>query len=197
MLLEGETNRLVDETIQHSVYPKPDFAAFTAGKAMFGIVGAGLMISAGSQISRENAVDDPATRIAQELAQALSAKYGMRSPAFEPKVSESDSIEQLVRVYGDADFILDIKTINWSFIYFPTNFARYRVLYSARLRLIDRQRQLAVAEDLCAYNPKYEDTSKGPTREELVNNNAEGLKRELAKAADHCIAFFRANVLQF
>ncbi len=196
-LPERETSRLADRTVQRSAYPKPDFAAFTAGKAMVGIIGAGLMISSGNQIISENAVDDPATQIARQLAQAFAAKYGMRTLTSEPKVADSDDIGQLVRAYSDADFILDVRTINWLFVYFPTNWARYRVLYSARLRLIDRERQEAIAEEFCAHEPKYEDTSAAPTREELVGNNAAGLKRELAKAADHCIAFFGAHALRF
>jgi hypothetical protein len=59
--------------------------------------------------------------------------------------------------------------------------------------VIDRQRKEVIAEGFCAYKPEYDDTNKAPTREDLVGKNAEGLKRELAKAADHCIAFFRSN----
>ena len=50
---------------------------------------------------------------------------------------------------------------------YPTpDFAAY---YSARLRVIDRQQKAVIAE---------------------------GLKRELAKAADYCTAFFRGNTFR-
>jgi hypothetical protein len=82
------------------------------------------------------------------------------------------------------------------FIYVPTDWDNYRVLYSARPRVIDRQQKAVIAEGFCSYKPEYEDTNKAPTREDLVGNDAEGLKRELAKAADCCIAFFRSSTVR-
>jgi hypothetical protein len=38
------------------VYPKPDFAVYTAGKAGFGVIGAALIIRAENEIVREHAV---------------------------------------------------------------------------------------------------------------------------------------------
>jgi hypothetical protein len=178
------------------VYPTPDFAAYTAGKAGFGVIGAALIIKAGNEIIRENAVEDPAIRIGQELAQALTEGHGLQLLASAPPVSQSDDVGALLQTYGDADLILDIKTINWMFIYFPTVWDNYRVLYSARLRVIDRQQKAVIAEGFCSYQPEYEDTNKAPTREDLIGNNAEGLKRELAKAADYCLAFFRTNTFR-
>jgi hypothetical protein len=195
-LSESDSNRVGGKAVQRSLYQKPDFAAFTAGKAGFGPIGAALIIQAGNDLIRENAVDDPAIRIGQELAQALARRYGVQVLQAEPRLSESDDVGALLQTYGDADVVLDIKTISWAFIYFPTDWDNYRVLYSARLRLIDRQRNEVIAEEFCAYQPEYEDTNKAPTREDLVGNNAAGLKRELAKAADHCIALFRANAFR-
>jgi hypothetical protein len=53
---------------------RPDFAAMTAGKAMFGMVGAFAMISAGNKVIRENNVEDPAHYIGSELAGFLCRK---------------------------------------------------------------------------------------------------------------------------
>ncbi len=192
-LPESEASRLGGKVVQRSVYPTPDFAAYTAGKAAFGVVGAALVIKAGNDVVRENAVDDPALRIGQELVGALAERRGLKVLQTEPTVSKSDDIGALSSSYADADLILDVKTLNWMFIYFPTDWSHYRVVYSARLRLIDRSRQRVIAEDVCAYKPEYADTKKAPTREELVANGAAGLKQELAKAADYCLAAFRAN----
>lgn len=60
------------------MYPTPDFAAYTAGKAGFGVIGVALIIKAGNEIIRENAVEDPAIRIGQELAHALAERHGLQ-----------------------------------------------------------------------------------------------------------------------
>ena len=195
-LPESESSRFTGRTLQRSVYPKPDFAAYTAGKAGFGLIGAALIIQAGNEIVREHAIEDPAIRISQEAAQTLVERYGLQLSTAEPPASQSDDIGALVQTYGEADLILDVKTINWTFIYFPTNFSHYRVLYSARLRVIDRQQKAVIGEGFCAYKPEYEDTSKAPTRDELLKNDAEGLKHELAKAGDYCITFFRSGTFR-
>lgn len=39
---------------------KPDFGAMTAGKVLFGLIGAAAMISAGNKIVADNHIDDPA-----------------------------------------------------------------------------------------------------------------------------------------
>jgi hypothetical protein len=41
---------------------KPDFVAMTAGKAAFGLIGAGAMVGAGNKIVQENSVDDQRRR---------------------------------------------------------------------------------------------------------------------------------------
>ena len=46
---------------------KPDFSAMTAGKAMFGLIGAAAMISSGNSIVAENEIEDPARYIGEKL----------------------------------------------------------------------------------------------------------------------------------
>src|SRR5262249_22540626 len=67
--------------------PLPDFGAMTAGKisagALFGPLGGAVagaaMISAGNELVKEHAIDDPAYAIAEELARSLAASSGIRS----------------------------------------------------------------------------------------------------------------------
>lgn len=195
-LPESQSSRFAGRTFQRSVYPTPDFAAYTAGKAGFGVIGAALIIRAGNEIIRENAVEDPAIRLGRELAQSLAVRHGLELLTAAPPVAQSDDVAALLQTYGDADLILDLRTINWMFIYFPTDWDNYRVLYSVRLRVIDRRQKAVIAEGFCAYRPEYEDTNKAPTRDDLVGNHAEGLKRELVTAADYCSAFFQTHTLQ-
>ena len=52
---------------------KPDFAAMTAGKAMFALIGAFAMISKGNEIIKTYDVPDPAVYIGKKVAEKISA----------------------------------------------------------------------------------------------------------------------------
>lgn len=173
-----------------SEYETPDFSAFTAGKAMFGLVGAALMISAGNRIVSENAVEDPAGEIAASLAGRMAEVHGMTvSGSGSGAVLADGSVGSVAERYDDADYVMDVRTVNWSFLYFPTDWSRYRVLYSAKLRLVETRGGQVIAEGFCKRVPDY--TDDAPTREELLANEAARLKSELATARALCDAQFR------
>lgn len=173
---------------------RPDFAALTAGKALFGAIGAVAMINAGNKIVNDNEVDDPAGFIASELASALSEKYQIA------EVNQSESLvkglkaKSVIEAYPDSGLIIDVQTINWSFGYFPTKWGRYRVLYTAKLRLIDSSAGSLLAEGFCKRIPGYDETA--PTKDELLADSAARLKAELVLAAKSCVEQLSENVLQ-
>lgn len=180
-------------TVTVSARKKPDFAAMTAGKAAFGMIGAFAMIEAGNDIVEENGVQDPANYIGAELAKSLSESLGVQLVENGGKLAESGKPGDLARVYGNAHLLLDVQTINWSFTYFPTDWNSYRVVYSAKLRLVDTRTGKLRAEGFCARVPEKSDGA--PSRDQLLADSAAGLKNELKVAADYCIGQFKSNVL--
>jgi hypothetical protein len=128
---------LKNQSLSHTKREKPSFAAMTPGKAVFGLIGAAVMISEGNKIIEENGVPDPATSIAIGLAKALGEKYGTKFSGNTVLVTTDEAERIADASKASAKFVLDVATINWSFIYFPTSWARYRVIYTARARLID------------------------------------------------------------
>lgn len=179
-------------TVTVSARKRPDFAAMTAGKAAFGMVGALAMISAGNTLVEENGVEDPAGYIAAQLSQRLSESLGVRSVDNGGTLADTAKAAELARLYRNADLLLDVQTVNWSFVYFPTDWNSYRVIYSAKLRLIDTRTGKLQAEGFCARVPEYSDAA--PSRDALLADRAAGLKSELKVAADHCIGEFQAKV---
>ena len=170
----------------------PDFAASTAGKASFGLIGAAAMISEGNKIIKENDVEDPANYISKQLISALSNKYQLVHIDANTSELESEDVKNISRAFKDADYVLDVRTVNWSFIYFPTDWNNYRVIYSSKLRLIDTKKRMTIAEGFCSRVPEEDDNA--PSYDELLGNNAERLKNELRVSADHCIDHFKKNV---
>lgn len=181
-------------TVTVSARKKPDFAAVTAGKAAIGgLIGALAMINAGNDIVEENGVEDPANYIGAELAKSLAESLGVQPVENGGKLADSGKPGDLAKLYGNAHLLLDVQTVNWSFGYFPTDWNNYRVIYSAKLRLVDTRTGKLRAEGFCARVPEKSDGA--PSRDQLLADGAALLKSELKVAADYCIGQFKANVL--
>ena len=103
----------------------------------------------------------------------------MVSGGAENGVASDDDIDYLVDHYSGTDYILDIKTFQWMFNYYPTNWSHYKVTNSARLRLIDTAAKNVVAESMC--QSVQGDDDNPPTKDNLFNDNARLLKEYLHK----------------
>lgn len=180
-------------TMTVTVREKPSFSAMTAGKAQFGVIGAAAMIAAGNRIIRENDVADPSVYIGEQLAAVVAANLGVQLAGNGGRVTSSTKPRELAAQYAGSDLLLDVQTVNWQFAYFPLDWNNYRVIYSAKVRLIDTRTSKLLAEGFCASLPERSEDS--PSRDQLLDNGAEGLKRELRVAADRCIPQLAWNVL--
>lgn len=181
------------QTVAQTKRPLPDFAAMTAGKAAFAVVGAALMISEGNSLIANNKVSDPADTIAAGLAKALEANHGAKLADVKIAVNTAEVGDVADAAHTAARFVVDVQTINWSFGYFPTDWAHYRVIYTARARLIDTASKSTVAEGFCKRIP--ESNANAPTYDELTGNGAALLKRELLIAAEDCVKTLESEML--
>ena len=193
-LAKDSISTLSGKRIDFTEYEKPSFSAMTAGKAMFGMLGGIAMISAGNQIVKENEIEDPSIRVSQTLTDRLVTKHGMQKAPHRSDLAQDDDLASLAKNRADVDFLLDVKTINWWFGYFPSNWTHYRVFYTTRMRLIDTGQQQVVAETLCVGRPV--DETNPPTRDELLADNAKLLKALLEKAGDDCASVLSKDFLQ-
>lgn len=181
--------------------PVPDFGAMTPGRmaagSLFGAVGGAVagasMISAGNTVVQENQIPDPSYEIAEEIGRAMEAKYGVKYIGVGTSVIKDDNTASVTAAYGSTTLALDIRTYNWGFAYLPFNWDRYRVLYHARLRLIDTAADKVLAEGGCSRSS--EQTSDTPNYDELVENGAIRLKNELKQAAKFCVQEFGGKFL--
>lgn len=172
---------------------KPDFSALTPAKGALGLMGAIAAVSAGNDLILKNDVPVPADAIGLALGQQLQSARGMQLVAT-PITVVSDEIEQVVAaVNGQANYILDVQTTGWMSVYYPLAWGRYRVIHSAQARLIDTASKQIVAQGACMRTPDAPDSA--PTYDELMNNKAEGLKKELAIAAAECVSVLKRDML--
>lgn len=168
-----------------SHYTKPDFTAGTAGKAAFGLFGAAAMISAGNDLVKSENIADPAGEISERLASDMQTKRAASLLPTSQHVAGDDSPAALVKGYPGADIILDVKTINWMYMYYPSQWSKYHVMYVARVRLLDGKTGALVAQHLCKIDPT--DPKNPPTLDALRADHAAMLKDQLHKAADTCV----------
>ena len=174
---------------------RPDFGAMTAARvAIGGLIGAAVMMEAGNRVVADNNVQDPAHAIAQAIAAELKEAHQLRVAPGTISV-DTDDAAKIAKENPAGDLLLDVRTINWGYSYFPTSWNRYRVFYSARLRLIDLKRAQVLAEGFCSRMP--EETPTAPTGDELLANGAAVLKNELNTAAGFCIEHFRTATFAF
>jgi hypothetical protein len=192
-LSKDVSDQLQGKTVTRTKYSTPDFTAFTAGKAAFALLGAAAMIAEGNSIVKENEIADPSIEISEALAGKLATTKSMKA-VDSARVAESDTIESLVSTYPGADYLLDVKTFNWMFNYYPTDWAHYKVTYSARLRLIDTAKKTVVAETMC--QTVQGDDAKPPTKDQLLDAKAALLKSYLKKGASACVEVLAKNILQ-
>lgn len=167
-----------------SRYPITDFAALTPGKATFAMLGAMAMISEGNSFIKDNGIADPAHDISAGLRKGLVDKYRMTEFATTELPLSDDSLDTIVKSYPGSDFVVDVKTTEWSYGYMPVNWDSYHVRYTARARLIDVKHNRVVAEDYCTRSPK--ELKDAVSRERLVENRGQVLRSKLAGYAADC-----------
>lgn len=181
-------------TVSATSRPRPDFADFKPSNAMFGAIGGLASVSSGNEWIRKFDVQDPATIIAKELADHLARDFKVApQSAMQIPVSSTDPKEIAAAAMGKTDLVLDVQTVNWSCFYLPLKWARYRVIYSVKLRLIDVKKQEMIAEGFFAW--KTPDEAYNPTYDELFANNADGLRKQLEEARKAATEYFRTQIL--
>jgi hypothetical protein len=182
------------KTIAVDVYQSPSFTAMTPGKASFALIGAALMISEGNKFVRDNQIADPAVAIGNGLAQRLAAQYAVVvKPTSGAKPLTSDEIDAIVAQNPGSDLIMDSRTINWAYSYFPDHWGTYRLIYAAKIRLIDAHTKTVLAEGLCKQVPSY--SADAPNFDTLTGNGAAWAKAKLNSYADACVSDFGASSL--
>ena len=176
-------------------YPVPAFSAMTPAKAELGMIGAIAMVAEGNSRILENNVNDPAVTIASELAKSVSAKFAGRVVTSPHKTISDYSVSAISAEHKDTDYVIDVKTINWSCVYYPLNWGRYRVIYSAKFRLIDTRKQAVLCEGFYSRIPYDPDNAPSYTQL-LEDNHAAKLKSELNIAKDGAVGQFKTDTLK-
>ena len=173
-----------NQSVVHAVRDMPDFGELTPAKATLGLIGAGMMISEGNKTVAGNKIADPAIGIADALSGAMRAAHGVQVVAPSVRIDSEDPARIAELAKGKARYVLDVRTLMWQMTYFPTDWTHYRVIYTAKARLIDVDARSVVAEAFCKQIP--DSNVNAPTYDEMLALGAARLKAQNAANARAC-----------
>lgn len=153
----------------------------------------------GKIIVKENKIDDPAILLLPDLSKYLEDKYSSKIVGKKLNGIESDQKlyskdesalleEKEVKkissdYYGQADYVLGIKTIRWGFVTLPFNEKEYAVIYHLNLKLIDLNSKKVILEKVCSANNF---PVNHYSYEELLGHKAKLMKSVFEKVANYC-----------
>jgi hypothetical protein len=183
---------LKNQSIVETTRKAPTFVATVPGPAILAMSGVD-KVNTGEEIVKDNDIADPAIAIRQALLKELQSAHAVQPVASAVLVDSANPEKMAASAKGAAKYILDVETTYWSFLYFPTDWSHYRIMYTADARLIDADSKKVVAESHCSRIPEF--SPSAPTYPELVDNQAQRLKTELKLAADTCSALFKTEML--
>lgn len=181
------------QKVAQTVRAKPSFDLLTPTSAPFGVLGAMYGIEEGRRIVADNKIADPADAISAGLASVLRARDGVQMLPQPLRIDDEDPARIAARAKGKARYVLDVRTLAWHMMYFPTDWTHYQVLYTAKARLIDVDAGTVVAEAFCKQQP--ESNANAPTYDAMLAKRAALLKAKLAGAAEACTASLGRDML--
>ena len=172
---------------------KPIFYALTRKNVLFSSVVTLSPYDLGTKITSENNISDPAIYINELLATDFASEFGATFVQKPEILLKKNKLKNIIEQYSNVDYLIDVRTVGWGFLYFPTSFSKYSVNYGAKLRLIDIQKGTVIAEDFCKDAPAT--PKESPKYSQMLADKAFILKRELNIAANTCINQFKTNIL--
>jgi hypothetical protein len=182
-----------NQSVAHTARDMPDFGEMTPAKATFGLIGAAMMISEGNKTVATNKIADPANAIAESLLSAMQSSQGMQVIATPVRIDSEEPARIAELAKGKARYVLDVRTLMWQMMYFPTDWTHYQLLYTAKARLIDVDTKNVVAEAFCKQSP--ESNANAPTYDDMLALNAARLKATNAAYAQACAASLGRDML--
>lgn len=186
---QNSVSALKGKTVVLVVPPMPRMAIVTPASVAtvaFGAVGTALAAANKANMGGVAAFDmpDPALVVSAKLAERLTQRYGT-SIVGTPIRQNIGGLSELAAVGGPlANYSLQVTTANMIMANYLTTPSRYRVQYLSVAVLIDNKTQQRVATGICSY--EQQDPKLAATYEEMLANNGERAKRDVADGAEFC-----------
>jgi len=100
-----------------------------------------------------------------------------------PDAPAGDDVAEMKKL-GLRPFVLDVRS-GGNLIYYPSNFARYRLMYFSRVRLVDTEQGRVVWQGVCNLKGS-DDPARSPTLDELEAADGVAYRRLISEATSAC-----------
>jgi hypothetical protein len=161
------------------------------GGIVGGIVG-GVAQEKGRKQIVAHGIPVPEDAISRDLVKQMTFRHGMKALPTPQDPVRDEKPETIAAQYGKADYILDVCTTGWGGGYYPMNFSKYFISYSAKMRLIDTKTGRVIAEGFHSYQGK--DKQNAPDHDGIYANGASFLRSETKKGTDGATTAFQAQL---
>ena len=183
--------RLPSASVVHVVAYHVEAPPLTTAKAvatgsLFGAVGGAVVGTRAATVGKELMAKHKVTEnLSSQLASALSDQLKGTLPNLRraPAAPASEEVEDLRRV-GLRPYVLDVRG-SGSIMYYGSNWARYRLLYAGRARLVDTENGRVVWQGVCDHKGP-DDPAQSPTLDELEAADGVAYRRMLGNATAAC-----------
>ncbi|WP_426106552.1 hypothetical protein [Massilia sp. TSP1-1-2] len=186
---QGSISALQGKTVVRAFPPPIKMMMVTPASAA--VVGLGLLGGVAAAASGAKAggtapfdVEDPGMAISATLAERLAARYNTKTSSTVLSQPMSSLAEIATRGQALADYSLQVSTRNLLMANYMTAPSRYRVSFIVVATLIDNKTKQSVASGVCVHQP--ENIAVAGTYEDMLANNGERSKREVAAGAQFC-----------
>lgn len=153
-----------------------------------------LFIEPGNALVKENGIEDPAFLIADLLGRLMEIRYGLNYESGGPATAIGrDDTPAKVTEYKRFQYVLDVSTRYWGFVYENRFSDNYRAFYVATLRLIEMSSENILAEGWCSTVNRLPHTWF--SLDDLIGNGASRLKIEFENIAQFCVEEFSKKSL--
>ncbi len=159
--------------------------AMTTG-AMFGAIGGAVVgvraVSLGKVLmAKDKVVDDLSSQLATALSDELKGTLpNLKRAASAPPGDEVDDLRRA----GLRPYVLDVRS-GGNIAYYPGNWARYRLMYWGRVRVVDTDNGRVVWQGVCK-NKGPEEAANRPTLDEIEADDGVAYWRMLGDAIAAC-----------
>lgn len=169
----------------------PGFTPFEPAGAAFGAIGGLAMAAAAEKFAQEHNIADPAPLIEERLKATLAQKYQSNVGETLDLMTAKDGTPYPKR---DGVVFVDAKTTFWQYVYFPLDWGRFKIQYTALVQLVDGPSSKVVGQYFCV-KESHTDSATAPTKDQLLANKSALANELLQKMAGECATEFEKNVL--
>jgi len=169
---------------------KVNMGLFTKSDALLGIFSTTM---SAEEITNRYELPDPAFDISKNVESKLVKNVKMKVTKRQQLKERTGDATEIAGQFDGVDYILDIETINSQMIYKPLAFGEYKLIYRAKLQLVESASKEVVASSVCVVESDENDSH---SYDDMVAQNAKLLKKDFNRAANHCTREFTTDILK-